>query len=121
MPPMRPKSPPGRPPLPSGNVTPKHTPKAGVISIAPKHTENNNTNESKPNVPHRPAPTVNASQSYPQCSDLPGPFSRSSSSSSTPSPSNEPHQSMPSVRSLSIHDQDTGAIYEEINDDVVSL
>lgn len=118
---MRPKSPPARPPLPSSsNVTPKHIPKAGVISIAPKHTENINPNESKPCVPHRPAPTVNASQSYQQQSpDLSGPFSKSSSSSSTPSPSNEPRHSLPSIQSLSIEDQDNGAIYEEINDDVV--
>lgn len=122
-PPMRPKSPPARPPLPSSsNLTPKHTPKAGVISIAPKYPENINPNESKPCVPHRPAPTVNASQSYQQQSpDLSGPFSKSSSTSSTPSPSYEQRQSVPSVQSFSIQDQDTGAIYEEINDDVVSL
>lgn len=119
---MRPKSPPCRPPLPSSsNVTPKHTLNAGVISITPKHTDNTNPNESKPCVPHRPAPTVNASQSYQQQSpDLSGRFSKSSSSSSTPSPSNESRQSVPSVQSFSIQDQDTGAIYEEIDDDVVS-
>lgn len=119
---MRPKSPPCRPqppmrpPLPT---TPKHTPKAGVISIVKpdpsKQTESNET--ATPSIPHRAAPPVQASKSYqPNESNQ----TRNSSSSSTPSPSNESRQAMPPVQSMSIQDQDTAAIYEEIDDDVVS-
>lgn len=68
-------------------------------------------------VPHRPAPPVAASKTYQEIEQHPQ--SRKSSDSSTPSPIQEP-QSSPQVESLCIHDQDTGAIYEEISDDVVS-
>lgn len=57
-------------------------------------------------------------------------LSRNSSSSSSSSPVQESEQKLPSPpaattappppQSLVIHDQDTGAIYEEINDDIVS-
>lgn len=119
VPPIRPKSPPARPmpptrpPLPT---TPKHAPKAGVISIV--KTDQQPRPSSGDAIPHRPAPPVAASQTY-QLTEQPSNFSRKSSSS-TPSPVQEaPQQISPPAQSF-IHEQDTGAIYEEINDDVVS-
>lgn len=122
--PCRPKSPPARPsppirpPLPT---TPKHAPKAGVISIVktdqgmrPMISDLSSIN---PNIPHRPAPPVAASKTYQE----PDNISRGSSSSSTSSPIHEiPQKTSPPAQSLCIQDQDTGAIYEEIDDDVVS-
>lgn len=130
-PPSRPKSPPGRPsppirpPLPT---TPKHAPKAGVISIVkteqgilrPVIPDSSSVAQS---MPHRPAPPVAASKTY-QEPEQQSNFLRkssSSSSSSTSSPIQESPQKTSPPQSLSIHDQDTGAIYEEIDDDVVSF
>lgn len=128
-PPSRPKSPPARPsppvrpPLPT---TPKHTPKAGVISIVkteqgilrPVSADSSGT--ASPSMPHRPAPPVIASKTYQEPEQQPNLSRKSSSSSSTSSPIQEAPQKVSPPQSLSIHDQDTGAIYEEIDDDVVS-
>lgn len=54
-PPQRPKSPPMRPPLPG---TPKHVPKAGVISIPAAARNTNQDNPVPALVPQRPAPPV---------------------------------------------------------------
>lgn len=125
-PPSRPKSPPARPgpptrpPLPT---TPKQTPRAGVISIV--KTEQGmrpvSADSAAPIIPHRPAPPVAASKTYQESEPKPN-VSRQSSSSSSSSPIQETQQKQsPTIQSLVIHDQDTGAIYEEINDDVVSI
>lgn len=127
--PSRPKSPPGRP-MPPGRppmpTTPKQTPRAGVISIvkpdpnARPHSAGD-SHTAAPNIPHRPAPPVVASKTYQDSEQKPN-VSRQSSSSSSSSPIQEPQQKQsPQHQSLVIHDQDTGAIYEEINDDVVSI
>lgn len=111
-----------RPPLPT---TPKHTPKAGVISIV--KTEQGirpviaDANTVIPSVPHRPAPPVAAAKTYQEPEQQPN-LSRKSSSSSTSSSIHEsPQRISPPVQSLSIQDQDTGAIYEEIDDELVSF
>lgn len=117
-PPNRPKSPPSRPappirpPLPK---SPKHAPKAGVISVIP-HTNvtNNQTPCGPPPIP--PAP-VAASQT--RSSKLPSP-SGSSSGSSNSSPINDNNRSLPPIESMNLNEQQSAAIYEEINDDVVS-
>lgn len=50
------------------------------------------------------------------------PVSRQSSSSSTSSPSNEAsRQPLPPIESMNIQDPDNSSIYEEIDDDVVSI
>lgn len=132
LPPARPKSPPARPspptrpPLPTTPAsTPKHIPKAGVISIV--KTDQGvrpvigDMISSVPIVPHRPAPPVAPSKSY-QEPEQPATLSRKSSSSSTSSSLHESSQRIsPPVQSLCIHDQDTGAIYEEIDDEPVSI
>lgn len=133
-PPSRPKSPPARPgppirpPLPT---TPKHAPKAGVISIV--KTEQGilrpviaDSSGAAQSMPHRPAPPVAAAAAAAKTYQEPEQqldLSRksSSSSSSTSSPIQEAPQKTSPPQSLSIHDQDTGAIYEEIDDDVVSI
>lgn len=120
-PPSRPKSPPcrpmppSRPPLPT---TPKHAPKAGVISVIPTAaSQQSHPPQTQSPVLQRPAPAV-PDNSY----QLPSPpISSRSSDSSNASPQNEQHQSMPSIQAMSIQPQDTGAIYEEINDDVVRI
>lgn len=129
VPPCRPKSPPARPsppirpPLPT---TPKHTPKAGVISIV-KNDKGQiraaiGDMSISSNIPHRPAPSVAAAKKKYQESEQQPNLSRNSSSSSTPSPSHEaPQKTCSPSQSFSIQDQDTGAIYEEIDDDVVSI
>lgn len=99
-PPSRPQ-PPGRPPMPT---TPKQTPRAGVISVIPTMTSQINSPQRA--APQRPAPAVPSASS-------PIHSSRSSSASIT-SPVHE------QIQSLVIKDEDTGAIYEEINDDIVS-
>lgn len=74
-------------------------------------------------VPHRPAPPVALAKAYQDTEQQKPNLSRNSSSSSSSSPVQEqyePKQSPP-AQSLVIHDQDTGAIYEEINDDIVSI
>lgn len=117
-PPSRPKSPPcrpgppTRPPLPT---TPKHAPKAGVISVIPAAAAaaQNHPPQTQSPGPQRPAPAVPDQQPSPTIS------SRSSDSSTT-SPQNEQPQSLPPIQSMNIQPQDTSAIYEEINDDVVS-
>lgn len=97
-------------------TTPKHTPKAGVISIV----KTDQVGSAGPNIPHRPAPPVAASKTYQEPENKAN-LLRKSSSSSTPSPVHDTAQmELPEVQSLCIHDQDTGAIYEEIDDDVVS-
>lgn len=126
-PPSRPKSPirppPIRPPMPT---TPKQTPRAGVISIVKpdpnaRPLSAGDSQTGAPNIPHRPAPPVAASKTYQESEQKPN-LSRQSSSSSSSSPIQEPQQKQsPQHQSLVIHDQDTGAIYEEINDDVVSI
>lgn len=115
-PPSRPKSPPcrpmppTRPPLPT---TPKHTPKAGVISVIPAAVTHNQPAPAPSPVPQRPAPAVPDNPSPP--------ISSRSSDSSGASPQHEPQQNSPiPIQSMHIQPQDTGAIYEEINDDVVS-
>lgn len=125
-PPCRPKSPPGRPqppnrpPLPT---TPKQAPKAGVISIvkADQQIRPASAGDSNmPSIPHRPAPPVALAKAY-QDTEQKQNLSRKSSSSSSSSPVEESEQKhSPPAQSLVIHDQDTGAIYEEINDDIVS-
>lgn len=125
-PPCRPKSParpapPTRPPLPT---TPKHAPRAGVISIVKTDQGMRpiiaDSSSASAIIPHRPAPPVAASKTYQEFEPRPN-VSRQSSSSSSSSPVQEPAQKQsPQIESLVIHDQDTGAIYEEINDDVVS-
>lgn len=125
-PPARPKSPPARPqppnrpPLPT---TPKHIPKAGVISIVKtdqRPLSAGDSNVSVPNIPHRPAPPIASTKAYQDTEQKPN-LSRKSSSSSSSSPVQESEQEQsPTAQTLVIHDQDTGAIYEEINDDIVS-
>lgn len=74
-----------------------------------------------PNIPHRPAPPVASAKAYQDTEQKPN-LSRKSSSSSSSSPVEESEQKQsPPAQSLVIHDQDTGAIYEEINDDIVSI
>lgn len=129
-PPCRPKSPPGRPqppnrpPLPT---TPKQAPKAGVISIVKADGQIRPVSAGDPNVsaapsiPHRPAPPVALAKAYQDTTEQKRNLSRKSSSSSSSSPVEESEQKQsPPAQSLVIHDQDTGAIYEEINDDIVS-
>lgn len=138
VPPCRPKSPPcrpqppNRPPLPT---TPqKQAPKAGVISIVRPDPRSMSAGDSNvaaaaPNIPHRPAPPVASAQAYQDTAQKQTVSRQSSSSSSASSPVQESvqKQSPPAaqaqkqVESLVIHDQDTGAIYEEINDDIVSI
>lgn len=127
-PPARPKSPPARPqppnrpPLPT---TPKQTPKAGVISIVKtdqRPMSAGYSNVSAPNTPHRPAPPVTTAKAYQDIEQKPNLSRKSSSSSSSSSPVQESEQKhIPLAQTLVIHDQDTGAIYEEINDDIVSV
>lgn len=119
-PPNRPKSPPCRPMAPNRPpppTTPKHAPKAGVISVIPTAATQNHPPQTQSPVPVRPAPAV-PENSY----QLPSPpiSSRSSDSSTTTSPPNEQQPNLPPIQSINIQPQDTGAIYEEINDDVVS-
>lgn len=130
VPPIRPKTPPARPqppsrpPMPSA-TTPKHTPKAGVISIVKpdptaRPSSGGDASSAASSVPHRPAPPVVASQTYQELEQKSN-LSRKSSSSTTPSPVHEASPKLsPTAQSLIIHDQDTGAIYEEISDDIVS-
>lgn len=110
MPPLRPKSPPARPqppirpPLPT---TPKHTPRAGVISIVKPTAADANTSG---NIPHRTAPPVISSRSYQQ-----------TETNANQSPTDQTtEKSIPNVESLNIQEQDS-AIYEEIDDDVVGF
>lgn len=126
VPPSRPKSPPARPmpPVRPPPITPKHAPKAGVISIVKQDQSQSRPSSGDsniaPNIPHRPAPSVTASKTYQEVEQT----SRKSSSSSTSSPIQEAPQKTNSptqAQSLVIHDQDTGAIYEEIDDNVVSI
>lgn len=111
MPPCRPKSPPCRPqppvrpPLPT---TPKHTPKAGVISIVKPTGVEALPN---PNVPHRAPPSIPAP--YQQAEQRPGQVP------SNPTQNSPPVEQLESdIGSLNIQDPDN-AIYEEIDDDVV--
>lgn len=130
LPPARPKSPPARPsppvrpPLPTTpTTTPKHTPKAGVISIVKTDQGMRPVigDTISAIVPHRPAPPVAPSKIY-QEPEQPANLSRKSSSSSTSSSIHEsPQRISPPVQSLCIQDQDTGAIYEEIDDEPVSI
>lgn len=115
MPPNRPKSPPGRPQPPSRPplpTTPKHAPRAGVISVIPNTSAASQGEQRFVNSPQmspqRPAPPIpgNTKQS-----------STSTSARSSISSGSSPEQ--PPIKSLSIKDEDTGAIYEEINDDIV--
>lgn len=116
MPPSRPKSPPARPqpptrpPLPT---TPKHTPKAGVISIVKSTGGDPLPN---PNVPHRAPPAIPTANPY-QPSEM-----RSAHVPSTPSSHNSSpiEQLAASVETMNVQDPDNNAIYEEIDDDVVS-
>lgn len=111
MPPSRPKSPPARPQPPSRPplpTTPKHTPKAGVISIVKSSTADANTSSS---VPHRTAPPVISSRPYQQTESNLNPLSNNNQTTD---------ESIPNVESLNIQEQDS-AIYEEIDDDVVSF
>ncbi|XP_031638466.1 synaptojanin-1 [Contarinia nasturtii] len=126
VPPSRPKSPPGRPmpPVRPPPITPKHAPKAGVISIVKTDQGQSRPSSSDsnfaPNIPHRPAPPVAASKTYQQEAEQPSNLSRKSSSSSTSSSIQEAPQKTisPPAQSLVIQDQDTGAIYEEIDDNI---
>lgn len=83
-----------------------------------------NMSAAAPSIPHRPAPPVASAKAYQDIEQKQN-LSRQSSSSSSSSPvqENEQKQSPPaeSPGSLVIHDQDTGAIYEEINDDIVNI
>jgi len=101
-PPSRPKSPPGRPsppvrpPLPT---TPKHTPKAGVISIVKMEQGVRpiiaDASSAIPNVPHRPAPPVVAmKQTTYQEPEQRTNLSRKSSSSSNSSSIHESPQNV---------------------------
>lgn len=108
MPPIRPKSPPARPQPPSRPplpTTPKHTPRAGVISIVKPTAA-----DASGNVPHRTAPPVISSRSYQQ--------TESNANHSPTAQATE--KSIPNVESLNIQEQDS-AIYEEIDDDVVGF
>lgn len=113
--------PPNRPPLPT---TPKQAPKAGVISIVKTDQQrpvSAGDSSVSPSIPHRPAPPVALAKAYQDTEQQKQNLSRKSSSSSSSSPVEESEQKQsPPAQSLVIHDQDTGAIYEEINDDIVS-
>lgn len=113
MPPCRPKSPPARPqppvrpPLPT---TPKHTPKAGVISIVKPTGAEALPNQ---NVPHRAPPSIPAPYQQPE--------PRPSQIPPNPTQNSPPVEQLETnIGSLSIQDPDNNAIYEEIDDDVVS-
>lgn len=114
-PPNRPKSPsgrsmpPSRPPLPT---TPKHAPKAGVISVIPNANAAQHSGfVSNPQMsPQRPAPPVPGSTK---------PSSPATSARSSISSASSPEQAP--ISALSIKDEDNGAIYEEINDDIVGI
>lgn len=126
VPPQRPKSPtnrpapPHRPPMPrspnsSPAPSPKHVPKAGVISVIPDMM----------GKILRPAPLqpVTAAVDQQKQSQLQQQTSSSASSTmttpDTPKTIEPPYMQPPSV-SGSTHLHDTSAIYEEINDEIVS-
>lgn len=101
-PPARP-GPPVRPPLPK---SPKHTPKAGVISVIPQSQQLDGNQRSLP-----PPPATSGNE-YTSVHSTPSPHS---------SPTNAPPAippSLPTTQDTSIKNT-TNAIYEEINDDVV--
>lgn len=103
-PPARP-GPPVRPPLPK---SPKHTPKAGVISVIPQSLPHDGNQRS---LPAPPSGNEYATSAH----STPSPHS---------SPTNEPNAippSLPPTQEASIKETNaSNAIYEEINDDVVS-
>lgn len=116
-PPGRPKSPPSRPappirpPLPK---SPKHAPRAGVISVFPQsNVVSNMAAAGPPSIPPIP------NSSHRQQNKTPSPTYSKSSDSSSSSPINDTG-SLPPIHALNLQDQDpSSAIYEEINDDVV--
>lgn len=106
VPPQRPKSPankpPSRPPLPkSPTPSPKHVPKAGVISVIPELL--GKLNKIQPNLP--PTPLQQHHQQTP-----------SGSGSQMSTPVGTPVESLSSP-----HQESSAAIYEEINEDIVSI
>lgn len=105
-PPARP-GPPVRPPLPK---SPKHTPKAGVISVIPQSLPHDGNQRSLP-----APPSGNEYATATSAHSTPSPHS---------SPTNEPNAippSLPPTQEASIKESSaSNAIYEEINDDVVS-
>lgn len=101
VPPQRPKSPankpPSRPPLPkSPTPSPKHVPKAGVISVIPELL--GKLNKIQPTLPPTPLHQQTLSGSGSQMS----------------TPAGTPVESPP-------HQESSSAIYEEINEDIVSI
>ena len=104
VPPQRPKSPasklpPSRPPLPK---SPKHLPKAGVISVVPELL-----NKTKPVMPP-PMQPIQVVQGHQQNQSPTHVSSGSSPSHSISSPPSQPQDL-------------SAAIYEEISDDIVSI
>lgn len=113
MPPSRPKSPPARPQPPSRPplpTTPKHAPKAGVISIVKPTGAEAASNQ---NIPHRAPPSIPTSRPYEQ------PESTANQGPSISTQSSPVEQLASDVESFHIQDPDN-AIYEEIDDDVVN-
>lgn len=116
-PPARP-GPPVRPPLPK---SPIHTPKAGVISVIPQ-AMHNDTSASAPIIPRSlpPPPTQSGANEYSSVQSTPSPHSSPINEPKTIPPSLPPTSS--STTSTTNRDVDaSNAIYEEINDDVVSV
>lgn len=113
MPPSRPKSPPcrpqppTRPPLPT---TPKHAPKAGVISIVKPTGAEAASNQ---NMPHRAPPSIPSTRPFEQSE------STASQGPTVPTQSSPIEQLASDVESFHVQDPDN-AIYEEIDDDVVN-
>lgn len=118
-PPVRP-GPPTRPPLPK---SPKHIPKAGVISVVP-HSMPPSSNDSHSPITLSPQRTLPIPPAPSQTNEYASVQSASSPTQSSPTaaqPKTIPPP-LPPIQSVSLKDTDSSnAIYEEINDDVVCL
>lgn len=103
--------------------------KAGMISIVktdqvvwPISAGDSNVSAEAPNIPHRPAPPVSSPKAYQETEQKQNLSQKSiSSSSSNPVQESKPQKQSPrQTQPLVVHDQDTGVIHEENNNDIVS-